>query len=40
MKCTCIAEITTKKNEKYLADRRNSPACLPAGFVSTKKFFA
>ena len=35
---TYIAEITTQKNEKYLSEGRNPLACLPAHFMSTKKF--
>ena len=33
----CIVEITTQKNEKYLSERRNPLARLPAYLVSTKK---
>ena len=35
---TCIIEITTQKNEKYLSEGRNSLAFLPAHLMSTKKF--
>ena len=35
---TCITEITTQKNEKYLSEGRNSLAFLPAHLISTKKF--
>ena len=37
---TYIAETTNQKNEKYLSEERNPLACLPARFVSTKKFSA
>ena len=35
---TYIIEITTQKNEKYLSEGGNPLACLPACFMSTKKF--
>ena len=35
---TYIAEITTQKNEKYISEEWNLPACSSAHFVSTKKF--
>ena len=37
---TYITEITTQKNEKYLSKGENPLACLPACFMSTKKFSA
>ena len=37
---TCIAEITNKKNEKYLSKGRNPLVCLPPRLVSAKKFSA
>ena len=32
---TCIVEITTQKNEKYLSEGRNPLACLPPHLLAS-----